>query len=186
MKESLLFFIKKKRGYKMSYEKYKYYFYYLKDKYVKLFNRDQSLYAYTDDKNIAKMFESTRDMNLFKKEKESISKKEVNVLALRYKNEYLMSQKLFYHNSKFINMAITLNENSTINEIGMIYQREIYLRTDIDPFMFSTKERNLLKDLNYLYFYMYQIMNVNKVTIIPNLLQIFVKEFGKTLKGVNH
>ena len=43
------------------------------------------------------LFKITQVSNLFKKEKESISKKEVNVLALRYKNEYLMSQKLFYH-----------------------------------------------------------------------------------------
>ena len=50
---------------------YKYWFYYL----------DGELYAYTDKKEYAKIFEEERDMTKFTKRKEEITREELNFLA---------------------------------------------------------------------------------------------------------
>lgn len=163
---------------------YKYYLYYLKEKYAILFHRDHPLYAYTDNNKIAKRFEETRDMSLFKKVKVKIDRLEVRRLATEFKNEYLGKFDLLYNKEESVKIPITKNEEETIKGVGYsLLYKYIYTNSDINPMIFDKKYVDILKDIDYIYFHMYQFFDVENKNMNINYLKIFISEFGKTLKG---
>ena len=49
--------------------------------------------------------------------------------------------------------------------------------------IFDKKYVDILKDIDYIYFHMYQFFDVENKNMNINYLKIFISEFGKTLKG---
>lgn len=83
-------------GINVSYKIYKYWIYYIKDEYVDdvpmniptYYGGDDhsNIYAYTDEKDLAKSFEEMHDMSKFIKKKASMDVRDIRVLTKVYRN----------------------------------------------------------------------------------------------------
>ena len=123
-------------------------------------------------------------MSLFKKVKVKIDRLEVRRLAIEFKNEYLGKFDLLYNKEESVKIPITKNEEDTIKGIGYsLLYKYIYTNSDINPMIFDKKYVDILKDIDYIYFHMYQFFDVENKNMNINYLKIFISEFGKTLKG---
>ena len=126
---------------------YKYWLYYL----------DDDLYAYTDDKDIKKSFESMRNIAAFKSQKRNLSKKEVNFLAHNYPERKLSYHFLYgYGNGERIELKVALTEIEKIttnNQSATLLYYDIFSLAEIPPYVFNDDILNALGVLKYFKLY---------------------------------
>lgn len=136
---------------------YKYWFFYIKPEYLHLVyteTDDSLLYAYTDNKEYAKLFQSQRDMNKFFIKKRKIEKEEVSYLAREFTREYLIKKevktKIRGIGSEVIDydLVLTSTENymveSSLNKILMV---DIWTKAWINPYIFNHEYFTMLKKI---------------------------------------
>lgn len=131
-------------------KEYKYWFYYLKD--------DKTLYAYTDQKELARKFESTRDMNIFYKIKKVISKDALNSLAEEYQNKYLNEYELNTYDTNTgykckVYIVMTQEEYMTVlaSDAGILVGLNSHCF--YDPRIFKDEIQEALNEIYYKYFF---------------------------------
>jgi hypothetical protein len=174
---------------------YKYWFFYIKPEYLHLVcteEDDSLLYAYTDNKEIAKLFKQQRDIDKFFVVKREIEKDEVNHLAKYFMREYLLKKSL---KTKINNIgsdiieyevALTTTEDimikTTASKLIMI---DIWTYSWIDPNLFTVEYQKALEGIgitsryNILTSWKNSPVPVDKTNgIEPDLLSIFIKEYG--------
>ena len=113
------------------------------------------LYAFTDDKKLAKAFKATRNMKVFTCEKEMLDRKLYNSLIKGYITAELRLGELTVRTSNEnkackVYLPITTREQNTINSTvqSMLYER-IYTLAWYDPEIISHKYQKALKELLY-------------------------------------
>lgn len=176
----------------MSSEKlYKYYFFYEVEE-----GEEPELYAYTDDKSLAKEFELERDMNIFFKKKTEITKDEVNILAKDYKEMRLSILEGYTKDinniSKLIDFSLVVTELeklTIISKYDEIINYDLCVYSRNTPFVFK---KDIFKALEYLdYNYNFMIMyepesadDYYQYDYELDLFGAFVYLFGKYLRKV--
>lgn len=177
-------------------KKYKYWFFYIKPKYIDLVtteNDDSLLYAYTDNKEYAELFESQRNMDKFFTKKRKIDKEEVNFLASQYMREYLIKKDIKTHSkgigSKIIDYSLILTNTeyhilqSSVTQISSI---NMWKYTWLNPYIFNNEYFQILKEIEFVEKFntiarwkkSNNESNNTKSKIQPDYLAIFIKEFG--------
>lgn len=135
------------------------YIYYIKEKYEFIYGEvlpiANNVFAYTTNKKCAKLFESQRDMKLFKKEIKELSHDEYNKF-MNYMTEngdrYLdIHTYSFYSNNIEIRkkMAVTLTEKRRIDGRKMMLEINITKYCWYPPYIFNDEIYKALKVLMY-------------------------------------
>lgn len=175
---------------------YKYWFFYIKPEYLDLVyteEEDSLLYAYTDNKEYAKMFKEQRDMNKFFVVKREIDKDEVNYLAKDFMREYLIKKEVKTKSrgigSKTIkyDLILTSTEEHMINHISskiLIVDSMCYAW--LNPYIFNNEYLSALAVIGFKE--KFDMMNnldsvINRenkmgTNIQADLLSTFIKEYG--------
>lgn len=179
----------------MEEKQYRYWFFYIKPEYkdnVCIEVDDGLLYAYTDNKDLAKKFEETRDMSKFFKVKRKITRDELNYLADVYNKEYMMmkSFETKTENGDVItcDLVLTKMEFFAIDRayIEMSISK-IWTYTWINPFIFKEKIIDALDNLGYILGYNMIKGNDKKGDIYsifkPDYISAFIHHFGFLLKN---
>lgn len=141
-------------------KEYKYWIFYIKEKYKddtykELYHR---IYAYTDNKEYAKEFEIFHDMEKFIKKEVKLSREEVRILAMHAKKEFLQPCMLTTtsknSNVEKIKIIITEGEQQLLiaNVSNLANTRLIKATVEV-PFIFSKKVYKALYDLKYVLLY---------------------------------
>jgi len=184
---------------------YKYYFYYLDDKYYSDLpvQKISDFYCYTDDEILAKEFESNRNMKHYMKVKKHITKAEVNELA-KYLPKKTLKRTQFTTADELGGVQIVEIITTKEEEIlcssectcsgykiltGQFHENSTYVPVNI----FKKDIRKALKLYKFdscwnLYNYgddklLTNFMSGNDDVIGVDSLSIFVKMFGATLRG---
>lgn len=165
----------------------KYWIYLLKD--------NDTLYAYTDNKSHAKLFERDRDMRKFTKIKKSLCKQEVNYLANEYQNGYLKEIKIPIYdktNEKWFDgiFIMTAEEyfSLTLAEVQLM-ESDLYKHCWDHPGLFNDDIVKALEVLEYNNVYRQltattgNYINNIEIKVKPDLLGLFLRYYGKTMKG---
>lgn len=150
---------------------------------------DNELYAYTDDKELYKLFKHQRNMKLFYYKKQELTKEDVRELTEEAYDRILSECELKYsENGKpgSIKMVITTMEKlSVMNESADLIACDIYTYAWINPYIFK---KDIIKSLKILkYIDCYNI--VSKEGDLKNLdifseadeLALFLRYYGNTL-----
>lgn len=177
-------------------KKYKYWFFYIKPEYLHLVcteEDDSLLYAYTDNKEISKLFKTQRDMNKFFIKKREINKDEVNYLAKYFTREYLIKKEIKTKSkgigSKIINydLVITKTEDNLLTtSIYKALAVDIWKYSWINPYIFNDEYVKMLNKIGFID--RFNTINtwkksnkkINKMgdNIIPDYLSVFIREYG--------
>ena len=167
---------------------YKYYFYYLID--IDKETNKLKLYAYTDDKRLASMFESFRDMTKFKKKKRHITKEEVNNLARNNRISYLKPYELNTYD-RFNNIEYSILTAITIDESLLIQSKcanitcggTIFANCLIPSYIFNEEIKDSLDIILYTKCNEYMTTKDDLVypEFKPDELSIFIRYYGKTI-----
>jgi len=163
----------------------KYWIYYLKD--------EDKLYAYTDNKEYANAFELDRDMKLFKKIKKVMTKDEIRYLAQEFQNSVLKEVQLDifdkdrerWFKGTFV---MTSEEYFTITLIEVqLMESELYQHCWDNPWKFKIKIFKALEVLEYNNVYRQISATADnkpaEIKVKPDLLGIFLRYYGNTMKG---
>ena len=153
------------------------------------------LYAYTTSKKYAKEFESARNMKIFRKEKTTIDKESLEYLSREYNYQYLVEYSMPVYDTKRkirydLHYILTKDECVTINTeaISLMYT-DIYNNCWFSPRIFKKKIHDALEVLNYnKIFYLISVnsqhpTDEDDLDLKPDRLAIFLRYYGKTLKG---
>lgn len=167
--------------------KVKYYlFYYIGDEE----DADGSLYAYTDNHHLYKIFKRDRDMTKFRCKIQYLTKEEIRYMAEEYKDLYLIIRTLKFVNresGKCFNadMVMTDCESMTVHvKSSSLLLQELPLHCWINPRIFNKKIYKVLHDIGYISFYnSIHGKEDEDIKVIPDEVAIFIKLYGKTLKG---
>lgn len=162
---------------------YKYFIYYL----------DNDIYAYTDNKKIAKEFDKYRDMKKIKKVIKKISKEDVNELAIDYKLQRLTNYEFIdtVSKSNLIIPVTELEKITIINQSVNIREKEIYsycwfphsvFKSDIRESLISLKYHIFHDDISKCGLKMSDMFpNIEKQAVIDEL-SLFIRLYGIYLK----
>lgn len=171
---------------------YKYYLYYVK--------KDNSLYAYTDNKEYRKRFKKFRNPEYFYEKKKTMTKQDINRLA--YLNQGDILEKYFLEtydleNHQIIELPVIMTKNeyqSMANFTTQFFESDLFKLCwfDIDLF-----EESFAKDLKRLNYHLYSEIISSKKTgtetdaykklrkiVKPDYFRIFCKLYDYTLKDV--
>lgn len=184
---------------------YKYYFFYLYDEKNK---QIPSLYAYTDDENLAKSFKETRDMNIFILKVHKITRREVNQLAQEYPELYLVEvngHSKILNDNKYeiigVSITMTMIERTTIMSgyCEQIYSN-LWTKCKFNPLMFQSEIVGALIYIDYFKAYstyfgseidakLLKLMGEDNMNVYDDykmdLISVFVYYYGRTMKGMN-
>lgn len=169
-----------------------YYIYYLKEDEEETYK----IYAYTDEKNVMKEFDFTRDIeNIFIKKKKKLNRNEVNILARDYQTNiiHLYEVKAYNYNKKEFETLIlpmTHIENITLENMkSNLMLTQIYQSCWLNPNVFKKDIQRVLKILRYKSLYNsitrgLEDCNENdeNTNIKPDELGIFLHYFGYTMR----
>lgn len=158
--------------------KYDYWVFYIDPKYINdlscIIHDDNCIYAYTDSKEIADLFEEFHDMEKFRRKKIPLTKEEVSNLATDELNQYLKKRKITTkdENGKKteIEIAVTKQEEKLIDLQVMSILNNIAYKLPKVPFPINALQDNLIKELNKFYFF--EIVN-NLVVQNPSDFMIY-------------
>lgn len=177
-------------------KKYKYWFFYIKPEYLHLVyteEDDSLLYAYTDNKEHAKLFKDQRDINKFFVKKLEISREEVNYLARYFTREYLIKKDIKTKTkgigSKVIDYTLILTKaednllQTTAYKALMV---DIYKYTWLNPYIFDDEYLSVLNKIGFksrfdlISTWKRSDKEINKMgeNIQPDYLSTFIREFG--------
>lgn len=168
--------------------KIKYWIYYLRD------GTDNEIYAYTDNKEYAELFELDRNMSMFTCIKKKIGIDEINFLAREYQNCYLKEMKMRIFDkskSKWINAVYitTVSEYLTVTTASIsLIESDIYEHCWYNPGIFKKNIFKALEVIEYNNVYRQITSNVyddneTEINIKPDMLGIFLYYYGKTMRG---
>lgn len=176
---------------------YQYWFFYIKPEFkdfVCTESDDSLLYAYTDKKEYAKIFESMRDMEKFFKKKRKISRDEVGYLADTYNKEFLIYKSFETKKEnggiQNCNLLLTKMEYFIIDrDYTEVCMNRLWLYTWINPKIFKDEYKKALEEIGYTFGYdmisntkreksAYQAMELYK----PDYISAFIHHFGFLLK----
>ena len=162
---------------------YRYWLYYYK--------KDKTLYAYTDDKKIAKEFEEERDMTQYSKRKEDITREDVNYLAMYYQNEILKikegvtKEHGIGSNTVPFHIVLTVYEDIMVTHyLTGIVEQKIPLCCWIPPVIFTKKYRCIMDAIGYTSKWL-QIEYGDKIKVIQekaDYLSAFIQLYGDTMR----
>lgn len=164
-----------------------YYFYYL--------TTTGELYAYADTKKISKMFEAQRNMDVFKKKKQLLTRQQIHDLCdSEYRDRFLTPSHMeTYDKQKLkwvpVDMAITMIERTTINLLEQeLLNSSLYVHTWFHPNIFLDKYKKCLDNLGYSAIHRILRSNDNygmyeEFPYRVDPVNILIQQFGKTLKG---
>lgn len=175
---------------------YKYWFFYIKPEYIHLVcteEKDSLLYAYTDNKEYAKIFKNQRDMDKFFMMKKEIDREEVNYLAKYFMREYLIKKEVKTKTggigSKVVNFELIITKTEDIiiqSSSSRVLLVDIWKCAWLNPYIFTEKYLNALTEIGLKD--RFDILNswktsnkeINKIgeNVQPDLLSTFIKEFG--------
>ena len=176
---------------------YKYYMYY---------SNTGLLTAYTDDKEISKLFDAQRNRKYYNKEKSFLTKDEVNQLASRHYDKTLRLMNLYTVDDNHVTIAVTETERYVIHGESTKILTEAYtMLWDIDYMVFNKEIYNALNivgvvgiceelNRNFSKENLFE-ENVRKDLLVNDLrctersdifkideLQVFLDKFGKLMK----
>lgn len=169
----------------------KYYLFYFIEKDEDGFEIERSLYAYTDNKKMAKRFKEERNMDKFFEKTLYPSKKEIHDFAVEYKQMMLQRKKLRFYNKTIGSfftgeLIMTIDESLFIDhKVSSLILVELSEHAWINPYIFNEETFNALKTIEYVSFYeniVYGNSNEDP-KVIGDEVAIFVHYYGKTLKG---
>lgn len=150
---------------------------------------DSDIYAYTDSKKIAESFKSTRNMKYFICRKVKLDKSEVHDLTKDFNNLYLQmldgTCPVSGMGSKEVKFEIPVTKAEKISIETNCYNiltSQIYKYTWNNPFIFKDEYVESLANLRYIDFFKYIKTGNTKYEYKPNLLNVFIKQFGFMLK----
>lgn len=153
---------------------YKYYLFYEKD--------DGSLYAYTNDKKIAKIFQLMRKKELFVYEEKKLNMDEIRSI-FDVVPDTLLEPYDFYLGDLKITFPITTREKLHMEHMGIsIATVDLYCSAKIPPEIFEGEMKEALDEIGYTKAYREyhkgsQMMDLFK----PDFLSCFLDLFGYTL-----
>ena len=174
---------------------YKYWFFYIKPEYLHLVCTEESdslLYAYTNNKEYAKIFQTQRNMNKFFMLKREIKKDEVNYLAKNFTREFLVKKEVKTKSNGIGSKVITCDLIITETEYNIIYTScyrvlmvDMWKSAWTNPYIFKNKYVELLNKIgivnkfNDLNTWKNTTNETNKIgiNIQPDLLSTFIHEF---------
>lgn len=159
---------------------YDYWLFYKKD--------DNDLYAYTDSKELSKLFKSQRNMKIFRYEKVDLTKDEVADLATKENDKILEESELKYSDNGTIGsikLVVTKMEKySVISESADLIACDVYKYAWVNPYIFKDEIVKSLKKLKYLS--CNNLLTQGKEVYLDifseaDELAIFLRYFGNTL-----
>lgn len=175
----------------MDVKRYKYWFYYLIDKED---TDSYELYAYTDNKEYARMFELTRLKKRFKKRIMKISRRAVNYLASDHTGGYLRKTIFMTENPKdtkltHIEFIVTESEDITTKSYASsMINIKIWDHCWFDYRIFNDEMLELLKMLRYTYGYNmisdsgeYDTSDIDDGILCPDEFGMFMHLYGDTV-----
>lgn len=135
--------------------KFKYYIYYLRDE-----DGGYNLYAYTDRKYLAKMFERQRNMDKFKVKIKDLTKEDVHNMAYDYRTLMLdIIDITFYDdelNKKYkVDYALTTGEKLEFIHKCTAVSLKVYNNVWTSPLIFNKEIQKALFTLNYYTYHLY-------------------------------
>ena len=153
------------------------------------FDLETDIYAYTDSKEIAERFKNTRNMKYFACRKMKLDKSEVHDLTKDLNNAYLQNLEghcpILGMGTKEItyNIPITKLEKIVIDtDCYNVISSHIYTYAFNSPFIFKEEYVEALGILKYIDCYRYVKNGGTALECRPNLLNVFLKQFGFMLK----
>lgn len=134
----------------------KYWLFYLKREYQDDYPMSSDLYAYTDSKNLAKLFMETRDMSKFIIKKEEMSTNEIHNLA-EFENFGVLElheykTKEYGHGSNTMNGSIVITRGEktfSINHGYSLQYDELLKYAWINPFIFKDEYVDALHTISF-------------------------------------
>lgn len=153
------------------------------------FDMTTDIYAYTDSKKIAESFKNTRNMKYFACRKMKLDKSEVHDLTKDLTNAYLQNLEgrcpILGMGTKEItyNIPVTKSEKIVIEtNCYNVISSQIFAYAFGTPFIFKEEYINALGTLKYIDCYKYIKTGDQSLQCKPNLLNVFLKQFGFMLK----
>ena len=156
--------------------RYKYDLFYRKD--------TGQLYAYTDNRTLAKGFKITRKESIFIHRNEMLSSSDLKDIHAEVPDALLQTYR-FNLDSKTIVLPITTRERLELEHVvAQALNVSIYLTADINPNIFTHKIQELLKKISYTDVYNdYHDSSYNrKDSVKPDYLTCFLSLYGDTMK----
>ena len=150
--------------------------------------KDHSIYAYTDNKKIAKQFKKERNMEKFICEKKELEKEEVHYLA-EDENGGLLIERMMRTKAKDGNLievpiVITKNEDYTIMNVGGgLVGNKIFITAWTNPSVFQKEIRKALKIIKYTECYLMVSHGYDLNTLDTDDLGLFLRYYSDTMKG---
>lgn len=177
-------------------DEFDYWFFYLLEKNEDGLIINQSLYAYTPDKKLAKEFKKYRNMDMFYVMKKSLHKNEVNSLAREYQNLILKRHQLETVDRKTgyeLTSELVMSKEEILcvcNKANSLILKDIYIHCWNSPYLFNKEIFKALKVLQYVSIHDVienEVVDVpfyhyDQSSIKPDELSIFLRLFGKTIK----
>lgn len=180
---------------------YKYWVFYIVPEYYEkiendlpiIINTDTFVYAYTDNKDYADLFEMTHDMRHFRKKKFNMTTAEVHELTLTERNKFMKRQSYatkYEHGVKSVDIIVTLEEEYAIEEFSRNQIMTLSLKTVLDdPNMFVDGLYAALHALKYDRYWEYQMGYISGIPFDPMTfmtpiddLSVYTRLFGLLLK----
>ena len=175
--------------------KYTYYIFYINKKYrneivIPPDEPDDGVYAYADDKDIANLFMSIRDMNKFIMKKKKLTTSEINRLSSDHMHGYLQTITIKTQIDGKVSdytIALTMLELIMIGQESTSLSTNIFQYMTISPFIFADKYMKSLTLFRYSNMYIHYLFG-NKINApLPQFYQnidelaIFIKLYGNML-----
>lgn len=181
---------------------YKYWVFYLLPQYYEKFENilpvlvdpDTYIYAYTDNKDFADMFETMHNMKYFRRRKFNMTREQVHELTLTERNKYMKMQSYatsFQNGVTSIDMIVTMEEIEAVEASVRDQIMKCSLKMELeDPMLFSNGLLSALTKLRYTKFWDYREGKVNgspfdSITFCMSMdeLSVYTSLFGVLLKG---
>lgn len=175
----------------MNEKRYPYTIFIVKEEYVNdvpsvIEYEDEPIYAYSDNKEIAELFESTRNMEIFIKKKKNLSVKEIHELCKIHTKQYLKIRKLTTKSPNYkkveVPMAITTSEELVFDAHTLKISYDIWCHTNlVQPKIFTRPIRELLNKIKYDYIYHTGMSDKNKSDILDDIDPLDFKHANMSL-----
>lgn len=151
----------------------------------------KDIYAYTDDKELAKQFEKERNMEVFKKCKKELQRGSVNYLADNYQNNMLEhlkgTTKIAGIGSEVTDFDIAITKEEQILVMNMavhITEQQIPNKCWTSPTIFLDNYRALLDKVGYTTKWL-KVRYGKQIKVIQediDYLEVFLELFGHFMK----
>lgn len=166
---------KQAKSYRASDKTYKYYLFYSTE--------NGSLYAYTDNKTLAKAFYETREKSIFLYQERMLDSSVLKEIHDEVPDA-LIEPYIFHMKNMDITIPITLREKLELEHtVIQTVSTSIYCSAKINPEIFSDKVRKSLDVLHYSSVYNeYHDGFYNMESLKADYLTCFLVLFGKTMK----